>query len=73
MTCEHGLRFPISKQEPSVSAYVDAAFANEPGRKSRYGYAVLLGFVFGVLGVQVHHDGVPVHCGDRVRRGDRGG
>ena len=42
-TCEHGLRFPISKQDPSVSAYVDAAFANEPGRKSRYGYAVFLG------------------------------
>ena len=42
-TCELGLRFPVSKQDPSVSAYVDAAFANEPSRKSRYGYAVFLG------------------------------
>ena len=42
-TCELGLRFPVSTQDPSVSAYVDVAFTYEPGRKSRYGYAVFLG------------------------------
>ena len=41
-TINLGLVYRKRINQPLVSAYVDAAFANEPRRRSRYGYAVFL-------------------------------
>ena len=41
-TADKGLIYVISSRPSDVSAFVDAAFANEANRRSRYGFAVFM-------------------------------